>query len=496
MYNFFIGFLAGVALGQAWTLTLTLTLFFGLWSFVPISSRAINLKFCLFFLALTLGILSIINAQGSIIITLPESNERGEVSIEGVVTDEPDERDLNTRLTFQPTGSEGKILLVVSTFPTYQYGDLLRVTGKLEKPKTFETDDNSGRTFNYPAYLAVRGIGAIMYQPRVKRLEGGGGFRFVSKLFQLKHAFLTHLDQALPEPESSLLGGLVVGGKRSLGDLWQERLRRAGLVHLVVLSGYNLTIVGAAIAGLFSYFRLRRSLALALSALAIIIFAIMVGGGASVIRAAVMALIVIIARLTGRIYEAGRALAAAVLLMVIINPLILLNDIGFQLSCLATAGLIYGEPLFERWFHFMPKRFGFRSTVATTVAAQVAVLPLILYSMGQLPPYALLTNVLVVPIVPLAMLLSAGIGLAGFIFSPLAYLIAPLGYLLAKYILIVTLIGSALPGASLMVKSFSVLLVVVIYAGYYLVWKKEVARQQNVRPQVDSMVGDHSESGQ
>lgn len=495
MYNFFLGFLSAVAvaslwgevLGRVWPLPLSFTLIFGLWSLVPTSSRVINAKFFLFGLAFTLGIISLNADRQSSLVDFNLANR----PIEGVVVDEPDERDRDTRLTFRPDNSRGKVLLIVATFPPYYYGDRLRVMGKLESPKTFETD--GGRSFDYPAYLAVRGIGAIMYQPKVEKL-GSGGSVFVAKLFQLKSVFLSQLDQVLPEPASSLLGGLVVGGKRSLGDLWQERLRRAGLIHLIVLSGYNLTIIGVAIASLLNFFRFRRSWSLALSALAIITFAVMVGGGASVIRATIMAIIAIVARLTGRVYEAGQALATAIVVMVIINPLILVYDIGFQLSCLATAGLIYGAPPFESWFKFLPARFGLRATVATTVAAQVAVLPLILYFMGQLPIYALLTNLLVVPLVPFTMLLAVTISLAGFIFSPLAYLIAPLGYLVAKYILIITAVGSALPGATVAIKSFPFVLVVIIYVGYFLIWRKKAARQE-VRPRGDPSTSAHFESG-
>ena len=497
MHNFFasylrplaLGFLAGVLLeslagnwlGPVWLLSLTLAFIFCLWGISSPTSRIMALAISIFLLALALGIFLTSVAARSHEIKLPPSNEKGIVSVAGLVADEPDERDRDTRLTFRPDGSSGQLLLILPTLTNYHYGDRLRVTGKPEVPRAFETD--VGRSFDYPAYLAARGIGAIIYQPKVERVSENNGSIIVAKLFALKSAFLHRLDRGLPEPASSLLGGLVVGGKRSLGPVWQERLRRAGLIHLVVLSGYNLTIVGVWVASLFAFLRLRRPLALGGAVLAIILFSIMVGGGASVLRAAIMALVAILARLTGRTYEAGRALATAIIVMVAINPLILVSDIGFQLSCLATAGLIYGSPLVERWFQFIPTRFGLRSTITTTVAAQLAVLPWLLWVMGQVPLYALITNLLVVPIVPLAMLISAIIGLVGLFFSPLAYLLAPLGYVVATYILTVTSTFAALPSASLSLKTFPFVLVVLIYVGYFWVLRrgqpKLLLRQHN-----------------
>ncbi|MFH1170886.1 MAG: ComEC/Rec2 family competence protein [Candidatus Vogelbacteria bacterium] len=500
MYNFLapllrplvLGFFAGVLLASLagdilesiWLLFLFLALVFIFWSLgspaLPSgrpSRRKMFLPISAFLLALALGFLSIDWAEKSYEAKLPATDFREMITVVGIISDEPDERDRDTRLTFRPDKSAGRLLLVVPNFPIYHYGDRLRVVGKTEEPHTFETDiglpdGKAGRVFDYPAYLHTRGIGAVMYQPRIESLNENRGSKLIGGLFAFKNVFLNQLNQTLPEPQSSLLGGLVVGGKRSLGAVWQEHFRQAGLIHLVVLSGYNLTIIGVGIAWLFTALRLRRSLALLFSALAVILFAIMVGGGASVIRAAVMAIIVIFARLTGRSYDAGRALITAMVVMVAINPLILINDIGFQLSCLATAGLIYGSPLIERWFNFIPAKFGLRSVITTTTAAQLAVLPWLLFVMGQVPIYALLTNILVVPIVPLAMFLSAIIGLAGLIILPLTYLLAPLGYLIATYILTVTSIFSALPGAGLSLKTFPFALVLLIYLGYFWLWRR------------------------
>ena len=485
MYNFLVshlhhlvlGFLSGVFftsvtanfLESIWFLPLFLALVFGLWGISSSTRRVMALITSVFLFTFTLGLLLTSTAKHSHKIKLPATNSQGSISVTGIITAEPDERDRDVRLIFRPDESSGQLLLVLPIFSSYRYGDRLRVTGRWQLPQTFETE--AGRIFDYPAYLALRGIGGVMYLPKIERLAGSGSI-FIGQLFELKAAFLKRLDRVLPEPQASLLGGLIVGDKRSLGKVWQERFRRAGLIHLVVLSGYNLTIIGAAMVSLLTALRLQRSRTLIVAALAIILFAIMVGGGASVIRASIMALIVILARLTGRSYDAGRALVTAIIVMVIANPLILVNDIGFQLSCLATMGLIYGVPLVERWFYFIPTSFGFRSLMATTVSAQLTVLPWLLWATGQVSPYALISNVLTVPIVPLTMLLAAMIGFAGLLLLPLAFILAPLGALVATYILMVTKIVATLPGSAFVVGTFPFILVIIIYVGYFFIWRR------------------------
>ncbi len=474
----FLESLAGNFLGPIWFLFLPLALVFFICGASSPINRKVTLTLGYFCLALSFGLFLTAIAARTHEVKLPTTNEKGVVSVTGLVTTEPDERDRDIRLTFRPdgsprfgeAGSRGQVLLILPPLTNYHYGDRLQVTGKPEAPQVFETD--LGRSFDYPSYLAARGIGAMMYQPKIERLSENNGSIIVTKLFILKSAFLHSLEKVLSEPQSSLLGGLIVGGKRALGEVWQERFRQAGLIHLVVLSGYNLTIIGVWAISFFTFLRLRRSLALAGAVVAIILFSIMVGGGASVLRAAIMALVAILARLTGRTYEAGRALFVAIIVMVAINPLILVSDIGFQLSCLATLGLIYGSSLVERWLQFVPTKFGLRGTITTTIAAQLAVLPWLLWVMGQVSPYALLSNILVVPIVPIAMLISAIIGLVGLIISPLAYLLAPLGYLISSYILTVTSISVSLPGAGLAIKTFPFTLVILIYAGYFFLWHR------------------------
>ena len=401
--------LAAAALGQSFLAPLKL------WPASPLAWRTA----ALFFLLVSLGIIRFEwkdQAEFAAALNFPAPT----ATLAGLVVAEPEERDERTQLVFQPDQWPIKILLLVAPFPEFRYGDRLVVSGRPVKIK-----------IPYAAYFSATEIYYEMFEPKINLLAADRGNWLKEKLFASKTILLARLVRAVPEPEAALIAGLTLGARRSLGADWTEKFRRAGLLHLVVLSGYNLSVIAAAI--LVGLGFLARRTRLIVAALAIILFTLMVGAGPATLRACLMALIALLAPATGRRYLAGWALGAAGFLMLIINPKVLVFDPGFQLSFLATAGLIYLAPWLESHLPFITKKLGLRDLVAVTLAAQLAVLPWFIYHGATLPLLALPANLLVLPLVPTAMLLGFLTMLGGSLLPPLAWA----AWLLAAYILTV-----------------------------------------------------------
>jgi len=286
-------------------------------------------------------------------------------------------------------------------------------------------------------------------------------------LARIKHAFLDGLAAVLPEPYSSLAGGVVIGGKSGLGNDLQQSFIRSGLIQIIVLSGYNVMVIAEWIMAMLRATKLSRRWSAAAGAFAILIFVGIAGFTATAIRAAIMALIALYARATGRTYAAGRALLFAVLLMLLWNPLYLVFDPGFGLSVTATAGLIWLAPILENVFSSLRSQF-WKNAVATTLAAQIAVLPLLLYYTGNLSLVAIPANLITMPVVPLAMGFSALAGFAGVLLGTVAPLvgvvIASPAYISTAYLIYVAQRAAELPFAALTLPLFPFSLVLVAYA--------------------------------
>lgn len=399
------------------------------------------------------------------------------VFYEARVVSEPDTRETTQRITLEVERDNQKtrILAVAPLFPEVSYGDVVTVSGELLLPEPFDVD--AERTFAYDAFLRKDGVFGIVPRARIALIENRGPTDSFWGVFgEVKRVGTNALSAALPEPHASLASGLILGGKQGLGSELLNAFTVAGLVHIVVLSGYNVMVVAEFVLRFFGLFS--RRIASIAAGIAIGTFVLISGAGAASIRAGVMASIALFGRATGKTYSAFRALVFAGTLMLVWNPLLLLYDPGFQLSFIATLGLIFGAPLFEKHLSYIRTAL-FRELVSATLAAQIAVLPLLLYQNGLFSLVALPANVLVLPLVPLAMLTSFVTLLFGVTASFVAPIVGLPAYALLSLIIFIAEFLSTLPVASFSVPAFPLVLVFVAYGVLgYLTYR--LTRSQSV----------------
>jgi competence protein ComEC len=388
------------------------------------------------------------------------------VVVAGSVGDDPDKRATSLRVTIDAKTINnkeggGRFIAILPRETELHYGDTVEVRGNLTAPDTFETA--TGRVFDYPGYLSVHGVTALM-QRATLRTVSPGGWSLTGSLLSVKHAFESALERVMDEPDVSLMEGLILGEKRGLPDFLTQAFIFAGLIHVVVLSGFNMSVVSEAVLRFFGSF-LPRTLALSSGAFAVVLFALMSGGGAATVRACIMGLIAILARYMRRPTVALRTLMVAAVVMIIWNPLVVLYDTGFILSILATFGLITISPVIEQKILWIPnyKHFDLRSIAASTMSVQIFVLPALLYLTGVLSVFALPANVLALPVVPFAMLFGFVAGLLALVHPVLALVPALLGSLLVKWMLLVATTAASLPLSSATVEAFPLWVALVAY---------------------------------
>lgn len=385
-----------------------------------------------------------------------------EISISGTVTAPPDILETTQRLTVEE--GEGKertrILVITERFPEVFVGDQIVATGTLNSPEPFAT--NGGREFRYDLFLKKDGVFALLSFSDIDVVGQERGF-FIDAyraLSLIKPAFIDALSASLVEPYAALSAGLIVGGKEGLPDTLEDAFIKTGLIHIVVLSGYNVMIVADSVRAVLAFLPPR--LALGASGATVLLFVLAAGAGAASIRAGLMALIALFGRATGKTYVAVRALLFVGVLMLLHNPLLLTYDPGFQLSFIATLGLLFGTPITECWFSFVRLRM-LREVLASTTAAQIAVLPLLLYQTGMLSLVSLPANALVLLVVPLAMWLSYAASAVGFLLPSVAPLFGLPALAILWYITGVAQVLAALPLSSITVPAFSFVFVVFSY---------------------------------
>jgi competence protein ComEC len=413
--------------------------------------------------------------QLAAVVTTPQSiwnyNERGALNIEGIVSEDPrrtaDAQRVLLRVERVATdgrwqAAEGLVLAKLPPYPARTYGDRLLLITELQTPREAERPNQ----FDYRSYLARRQIFSISEPTAVRLLAQDQASGFWSGLLKVRDQARRVLLRSLPEPQSSLAVGILLGLQSSIPPDVYETFSVTGTSHILVISGWNITIIASALYAAASRLKLSSEAVFWVAIGCIWLYTLFVGASSTVLRAAAMGTIVVIGQRLERPGHAWTTLFAATWLMTVWNPQTLW-DLGFQLSALATASLFaYGKgtealllrtPLRVSWLDWA------REALTATLAAQILALPLILYHFGNLSIIAPLANVVLLPMVPYAMLWGAIALVAGLIWLPLGQLLANVAYLFLTWLTEGTRVFAGLPWAAVQLPPFPLWLLLAYY---------------------------------
>ncbi|MEW5868082.1 MAG: ComEC/Rec2 family competence protein [Chloroflexota bacterium] len=370
--------------------------------------------------------------------------------VEGVVDGPPDERDTYTylrvrverlhpvgELLFTPVG--GALLAKVPPYGEWRYGDLIRLEGELRTPF-------SNEAFSYQEYLARQGIHAVLTcageNDCALRLGRNPPDLLRGMIYDLRQRAMSVIYRFFPDPEASLMAGILLGIESGIPESVQTAFKETGTSHIIAISGFNFSIIAVMFTYLFGrlFGRWRGMLA---AFVGIAVYAMLAGAGAAVIRAAIMGVISQFGKQMGRRQNGVNTLLFVAAVMALFDPYVPW-DVGFQLSFMATLGLVlYTDPLSQAFTRFAGRRLPADAArrlagpvgeyFLFTMAAQVTTLPVTIYHFQRLSLSSLLANPLILPVQPPVMILGGLAVLVGLWIAPLgqalAYLTWPfIGY--------------------------------------------------------------------
>ena len=350
------------------------------------------------------------------------------VEISGTVSDDPDvgERGESrlrlTHLSLQGERISGKLWASLDRAGDIKRGDIVVVSGVLDK--------------------GFGGFAAVIYKADlndVRRPEPGDVAR------QLRDGFADKVRTGIDDPQASLGLGYLLGQKRALPPELEDALVVTGLTHIVVASGYNLTILVRFARRLFV--NISKYLATLASGGMIFGFIAVTGASPSMSRAGLVAGLSLAAWYYGRRFHPLVLLPFAAAVTVIIDPTYAWNDLGWQLSFAAFAGVMILAPLLQRYFFGDKKPGTIRQILGETISASILTLPILVLSFGLFSNVAILTNLLILPLVPFAMLLTFVSGVGAIILPGLAPVMGVPAELLLTYMITVIEYFAALPWA-------------------------------------------------
>lgn len=343
------------------------------------------------------------------------------IRFQGVVAGDPirKENSLEFPIRFY-SPFKGKVLARTRVADQYAYGDVVYGEGKIEVSENV----------SYMNTLEKDKIFGILPFPNMKKTGQWDGSKIRAFLISLKHSVMNLFKRILPSDEATFLAGLTIGARGSFPESLTNALRESGTMHLVALSGYNIMIL-VSICMMFFVYIMRRRAAVYFTIGTIVFFVVFAGAESSLVRAAILGFLSLLAGEVGRRFDIRQALIAAAVCMTAINPKILLFDIGFQLSFLAFLGIAYIAPVLKHRFGVEEgkKWFAFKSLALDTCAAQLATIPVLVAQFGTISIIGILSNVIILEFIPLTMGLGFLTMLFGYIWFPLAFGVGMLAHI-------------------------------------------------------------------
>ena len=421
-----------------------------------------------------------------------------ELLITGTLIEPPDYRDNYTNLRVGvkavDTGdgdlsASGIILVRASNNQTFHYGENIRLRGKLQTPP--ENED-----FSYRDYLAAQHVHSYMSTAEVTVLPGNGGNPLSIALYGIKDRALTNIYRMFPDPESSLMAGILLGVDTGLTRELQDAFKNTGTAHIIAISGFNISIIAGIFFAFFSrFFGERRGAVIAI--LVIALYTIIVGADAAVVRAAIMGSLALFAKQVGRRQFALNTLLAVALMMTLWNPLFVW-DVGFQLSFFATLGLIlYADPFSKFANRLITKYFPssaaersaelFSEFVLLTLAAQLTTIPIMAYHFQRISLVSFIANPFILPAQPAVMIIGGLALLLSLVWLPLGQIAAWVVWPFVVYTIRMVELFDRVPHGTIFLGRFSIWFVILFYVVLFSVtfggaqikeWFQSVKRDQ------------------
>ncbi|MBN2753344.1 MAG: ComEC family competence protein [Candidatus Goldbacteria bacterium] len=376
-------------------------------------------------------------------------------SITGIKTGSRDIKETKSRAPKVRVTVEEKANLKID------HGDILEIEAGLKKPQKAAYKGG----FDYSLYLKRNGILYTAYASDFKVIKIGSKTNIIGKIsYSAREKLLALIYTHVPAPQAGILEGVMLGSRKSIPANVYDDFKKTGTAHILAVSGMNAGLITVFVFVFLKLLRVKKEISAFIAMFCIWCFALITGGEASIVRAAIMASFILFGYVIQRDGDALNSLCAAGFFILLFDSQSLF-EAGFQLSFLAAFGIIYLNEKVSGYFSFLPKWVS--ETLSATVTAQIFVLPVMINTFNQLSIISVFANLIIVPLSGFATILGFAMWLFGSIAPVLA---APFGA--AQWLIIEVMTKSSavmgqLPLASVSLKSLPAAAVILYYI-YFL----------------------------
>ncbi len=372
----------------------------------------------------------------------------------------------------------GKVLLQDYSNTPLKYGEEITVQGTLQR---IPGRRNPGG-FDYRRYLAGQGVSALLTVSygNVRITANRQGNPLVKAGLDVRAKIINSINKSLPKQQAGLMCAMLIGSRDGLSEPVEECFSIAGLTHIMAVSGANVAFIVTPVLFILKKMRFRRNAANIIAGIIIIFFLFITGFEPSVVRAVIMALIMLTGQILYREADALTSLAFSCIVMLLINPFFIFNC-GFRLSYAATLSLVTLSPVVKRKLDAISEsitgsalpRF-ISGLAASTIAAQLGVLPVIINSFNRISIISLISNLAVLPVLEAITICGASMAMVAQIYEGISLVIGYVANVLLTTVLYVTKVLSSIPFASVDAPCLPSVVVVLYYSALWMAYYKSV----------------------
>jgi competence protein ComEC len=304
-----------------------------------------------------------------------------------------------------------KVLVFTDIYPKYSYGDVLDVYGLLSEGGMI--DD-----FNYSLYLKRYGVSLVSYYPIIDKVSDRPSFK--KRIYLLQENIADIFDENLSQASSAMARAMFLGDKSYLEESDRDLFSKVGLSHIIAISGMHISLLSILLLNSFLTIGFSRRNSFYLILVFLILYLFLIAFPPSAIRAVIMGSLTLLATCLGRESDSSNLLYFSGIVLLLINPLLILADLGFQLSFLAVLGIIYLKPRIDILFSKLSIYYGFKKSfdvLSVSLSAQIFTAPILIYNFQQFSFIAPISNLLVLWMLPFILMFMV-FSLIVYIFSP------------------------------------------------------------------------------
>ncbi|PLX26885.1 hypothetical protein C0583_05540 [Candidatus Parcubacteria bacterium] len=381
------------------------------------------------------------------------------VVVKGVIVSDVVSKDSHQNFELELKDYNGKIMVYANAFPVLSYGDEIAFRCEFAKPEPFDG-------FNYDRYLARLQIYSICFYPDgIQLLSKDNGNIILTKIFIYKNSLAKKIEKGLDFDTSQLARAMLLGESKNMNEELRNSFSRTGLSHIVAISGLHIGIIAGIIAWILFKIGLSRNKIFYFSQIILWVYIVLVGMPASAMRAGLMVGLFVFAIKLGRFSQVDRILIFSACVLLLVNPRLLRDDIGFQLSFVCVLGIIYLYPLVNKLLIYfdVTNKFKIRDLLNVSLSAQIVSLPIVSYYFEIISVFSVVANILVIWLLPFLLCVLIIALLVPF-FGQIFFFVAQV---LIDFIITVSQIVGTLPFSSIEYK-FNIIFIIIFYS--FLAW--------------------------